>query len=196
MTDNLQIATLKDSIVFFNNNGLWKLDGMAGGTVELIKKFDVNISLTSWQTFKETPNFVYFSIENSTGWAIWRTDGTLAGTVKIFDKVLIGYFTSTTIGDTLYFFNFTADNQYELWKSEGTVETTQVVKKLSGSVQFLTAIGNTLYFSCANNGKEDLELWTSDGTALGTKLVKDINLGVASSRVQRCQTILFPWVQV
>lgn len=184
VTDNLQIATLKDSIIFFNNNGLWKSDGMAGGKVELIKKFDVNTHLMSQQTFKETPNFVYFSIGNSTGLAIWRTDGTLAGTVKAFDKALISYFTSTTIGDTLYFFPFTIDGNYELWKSEGTSETTQLVKQLSGSVQFLTAIGNTLYFSCANNGKEDLELWTSDGTALGTKLVKDINAGVASSYVQ------------
>jgi ELWxxDGT repeat protein len=184
VTDNLQIATLKDSIIFFNNNGLWKSDGIAGGTVELIKNFDVNTGLTSWQTFKETPSFVYFSIGDSTGLAIWRTDGTLAGTVKIFDKVLISYFTSTTIGDTLYFFNFTADSKYELWKSEGTVDTTQLVKQLSDSVQFLTAIGNTLYFSCANNGRDDLELWTSNGTALGTKLVKDINTGTASSYVQ------------
>ena len=51
-TDNLQIANLKDSILFFNNDGLWKSDGTAGGTVELIKKFDVNTNLTSWQTFK------------------------------------------------------------------------------------------------------------------------------------------------
>ena len=183
-TDNLQIANLKDSILFFNNDGLWKSDGTAGGTVELIKKFDVNTNLTSWQTFKETPNFVYFSIRNYPEWAIWRTDGTSTGTVKIFDKEQIVYFSSTTIGDTLYFFHFTSDGNDELWKSEGTLETTQLVAKLSSSAQFLTAIGNTLYFSCANNGREDLELWTSDGTALGTKLVKDINAGTASSYVQ------------
>lgn len=185
VTNNLQIAKLKDSILFFNNSVLWKSDGIADSAVELIKKFDVNTGLSSWQTFKETPNLIYFSVSGATtGRSIWSTDGTAEGTLKIFDQEEISYFSSTTIGDTLYFLHVTADSNYELWKSEGTLETTQLVTQLSGSVQFLTAIGNTLYFSCANNGREDLELWTSDGTALGTKLVKDINAGPASSYVQ------------
>jgi ELWxxDGT repeat protein len=39
--------------------------------------------------------------------------------------------------------------------------------------RFLTALGNTLFFS-ANDGVNGTELWKSDGTAAGTVLVKDI----------------------
>ena len=46
--------------------------------------------------------------------------------------------------------------------------------------EYLTAVGNTLYFT-ADDGTKGAELWTSDGSEAGTGLVKDIHPGAASS---------------
>ena len=50
----------------------------------------------------------------------------------------------------------------------------------NSSPQYLTAIGNTLYFK-ATDGTNGYELWKSDGTSSGTVMVKDINSGSSSS---------------
>jgi ELWxxDGT repeat protein len=50
----------------------------------------------------------------------------------------------------------------------------------NGNPQHLTAIGNTLYFSAADN-THLTELWKSDGTSSGTVMVKDINSASLSS---------------
>ncbi|MFM8893398.1 MAG: ELWxxDGT repeat protein, partial [Planctomycetia bacterium] len=46
----------------------------------------------------------------------------------------------------------------------------------SGSPQYLTAVGSTLFF-VADDGVNGSELWKSDGTTAGTVLVKDIEPG-------------------
>ena len=50
----------------------------------------------------------------------------------------------------------------------------------SSAPNYLTAVGNTLYFE-ANDGTNGDELWKSDGTASGTVMVKDIRSGRNSS---------------
>ncbi|HGY92166.1 MAG TPA: HYR domain-containing protein, partial [Planctomycetes bacterium] len=67
----------------------------------------------------------------------------------------------------------------ELWKSDGTMAGTQLVKDInmgagSSSPTELAAIGGLLYFQ-ADDGVNGKELWVSDGTPAGTVLLKDIN---------------------
>ncbi|WNF14428.1 ELWxxDGT repeat protein [Microcystis aeruginosa] len=50
----------------------------------------------------------------------------------------------------------------------------------SSTPDYLTAVGNTLYFT-ADDGVNGRELWKSDGTAAGTVLVQDINSGSIGS---------------
>lgn len=83
-------------------------------------------------------------------------------------------------------FFFTAnDGVYgrELWKSDGTIEGTQLVKDINtnknitggdSSPSNFLILNNVLYFTAfdENNG---FELWRSDGTENGTYLLKNIN---------------------
>ena len=84
------------------------------------------------------------------------------------------------IGNTLYFETGNASGR-ELWKSDGTVSGTVMVKDInSGSGNSdpsdLSVIDGILYFA-ANDGVHGLELWRRDGTPSGTYMVKDINSG-------------------
>ncbi len=67
----------------------------------------------------------------------------------------------------------------ELWKTDGTLAGTALVKDINPGPNSSTpvgaiAVGNKLFF-IANDGTHGVELWVSDGTALGTVMVKDIN---------------------
>ncbi|HEY9753324.1 MAG TPA: ELWxxDGT repeat protein, partial [Coleofasciculaceae cyanobacterium] len=78
----------------------------------------------------------------------------------------------------------------ELWRSDGSVAGTALVKDIypgitnrqfnnSSPSDFIT-LNNTIFFT-ADNGVTGPELWKSDGTAAGTTLVKDIYAGSNSA---------------
>lgn len=123
------------------------------------------------------------------GLALWRTDGTAAGTVRL--KTLgagDGYYdygrSSLAEVDGTLFFTVQDDDGDELWKSDGSTSGTVRVKRFPetddssyyGGPANLTAVGDTLFFT-ADDGRHGEELWRSDGTAGGTVLVKDITKG-------------------
>ena len=75
----------------------------------------------------------------------------------------------TVVQNTLYFAATTSSSGTELWKSDGTVSGTVMVKDIvsgtgSSSPFYFRAVGNIVYFrACDTNG---CELWKSDGTFL------------------------------
>jgi ELWxxDGT repeat protein len=75
----------------------------------------------------------------------------------------------TNVNGTLFFSATTADYGTELWKSDGSLAGTQLVKDIapataSSSPANLFRAGTSLYFTI-NSGTQ---LWKSDGTAQGT----------------------------
>lgn len=71
-------------------------------------------------------------------------------------------------------FLFTAsngNNDYQLWKTEGTAETTSMVKVINASgnarIQDIIRIGELSFF-IADDGINNDQLWVSDGTEAGT----------------------------
>jgi ELWxxDGT repeat protein len=146
---------------------------------------------------------LYFSASSEdTGRELWKSDGTEGGTVLVKDI----HPTSssdpeylTVLGSTLYFVANNGTNGSELWKSNGTEAGTVLVKNIrpyydvlnadqGSGPEYLTAVGNTLYFS-ANNDDTGTELWKSNGTSEGTVRVKDIQLG-SSNGDPRFLTVL------
>ena len=69
----------------------------------------------------------------------------------------------------------------ELWRSDGTVDGTSLVRDIRlgpGGTDTLpselTSAGGQVFFK-ADDGSHGEEIWRSDGTQEGTKLVRDIN---------------------
>lgn len=130
------------------------------------------------------------------GSELWKSDGTVAGTVMVKDigpgnntaSFLSPQFL-TKVNNKLFFIMDDGVHGLELWTSDGTAEGTVLVKDINPQAadgfsfelkdKFI-AVGNELYFT-ANDGEHGVELWKSDGTLKGTKLVQDILSGPTSS---------------
>jgi ELWxxDGT repeat protein len=99
---------------------------------------------------------------------LWTTDGTPAGTYSI--RPDIGYIIPNSVklvnaAGTIFFFYAEQAQNGKLWKSDGTMDGTTVVKELPASQVFgtqITAAGRNVYFVAGGS------LWTSDGTDSGT----------------------------
>lgn len=112
---------------------------------------------------------------------LWFSDGTLAGTAKVVDR-LAGLSGNPVefvrIGDFAYFSAWNG-----LWKTDGTAEGTVRVKALTIASQvplrlssgYSAAMNGILYFVALGSGSSDYQLWRSDGTEAGTYVVKTIN---------------------
>lgn len=79
----------------------------------------------------------------------------------------------------------TEETGVELWFTQGTQETTGLVRDINpgpmSSDPFrFTLAGDYVYF-CATTAETGMELWKTDGTPEGTRLVKDIYPGSLSS---------------
>jgi len=124
------------------------------------------------------------------GYEIWRTDGTVSGTVMVKDirpgTYGGGAIDSAVVIDGIYYFAANDGvNSTELWRSDGTESGTVMVKDINpgtddGSFPYnLSVIDNSFYFFARtgdNNGsnwKGSKGLWKSDGTEAGTFLVED-----------------------
>jgi ELWxxDGT repeat protein len=82
----------------------------------------------------------------------------------------------TNVNGTLFFSATDNSGAVGLWKSDGTLAGTSLVREFSGLENFVTVNGE-LFFDVFNKspfgGPVPAQLWKSDGTALGTTLVKD-----------------------
>jgi ELWxxDGT repeat protein len=122
-----------------------------------------------------TPSFlkvvgddVFFALYDAGhgGWALWRTDGSPAGTVLLRAELGLDV-ELLPAGDRLVF-----STRGALWTSDGTPEGTTVVAELPFYPNGIKRIGDDFFFSDGRG-----QLWRSDLTAPGTTLVKDIPPG-------------------
>ena len=86
---------------------------------------------------------------------------------------------------------FSADDSvhgFELWKTDGTVAGTMMIKDIlpgtgHGFPSKMAAVNNKLLFSANGGPTVGIELWTSDGTSANTLMVKDLIPGPNSSSI-------------
>jgi ELWxxDGT repeat protein len=84
-------------------------------------------------------------------------------------------------GKKIYFVATTPEHGRELWVTEGTSESTKLVKDImvgenSSSVQlgsYAALEDGTLYFVASDNPNENPKIWVTDGTEKGTKIYQN-----------------------
>lgn len=137
------------------------------------------------------------------------TDGTTAGTQKLasFAKatgsqvVGIGIFAAAqdfmyfTVVSTWPYAGSNTQQQYDLWKTDGTIAGTVLIKSFTttntNAIVFnsagyaegytnLSVIGNNMIFR-GYDAANGIEIWKTDGTTAGTTILKDINPGTGGT---------------
>lgn len=187
-----QVFTVCNNKLFFaavDNTGLYELyasDGTAGGTVGLRH---VNV-LGGSVNFAALGTSIYFEGDDGSGsgYGLWKTDGTPAGTVLLKPNIVavttIPNF-SAVLNNKLYFQSYDAATGNELWVTDGTGPGTQLVKDIgisvNGDPQNLCVYNNEIYFA-ARDDAHGIEMWVTDGTTAGTQLFKDIVPGTGNSQ--------------
>ncbi|MFY0563985.1 ELWxxDGT repeat protein [Archangium lansingense] len=167
---------------------LVRTDGTADGFVQLLNFVRDN----SIRTLTAVGDRLFFIHNNDEPeWSLYVTDGSPAGTRRLrffpddphdlaaFHGQL--YFASGrgTLFDEP---DYAGD---ELWRSDGTVSGTVLVKDLRPGVEGSVPRGLTVFkdflFFTADDGVHGRELWRSDGTESGTLLLEDFELGPVGS---------------
>jgi ELWxxDGT repeat protein len=155
---------------------LWVTDGTTAGT-HIVK--DINPGIASGVNFYfryhayDFKGILFFQADNGNGTALWRSDGTKAGTWLVADMYIDNqdhYLSNFASTDSVLY--FTADGE-TLWRSNGTAAGTRSLGYFT-IVRELTTFRNNLYFSAAS-GNAGEELWKSNGANGNTALLKDIN---------------------
>jgi len=175
-----------------HGQALWRTDGTEAGT-QLLN--DIHPVLESSQ---KVGGVLYFPADDGVhGVELWRSDGTEAGTFMLGDIYPGSFgafgtsdwilpFVGAHVGATFYFRALDPVHGYELWKTDGTLAGTTLVKDISPLNSYpdsLMAADGLLYFQASDN-VHGFELWKSDGTEAGTTLVADVNPGSGNSYVR------------
>jgi ELWxxDGT repeat protein len=153
-----------DVAYFVGNDGvhgkeLWKTDGTATGTV-MVKDIvpgstgglgvsDTTRGLAAWAVTEDGTLF-FLRLAPGSGWELWRSDGTEAGTISL-GLVVPGSTPSSSLdvhalGDLAYFTGPADPSGLRLWQSDGTEAGTQPFPELiptSGA----TSRDGALYFA-------------------------------------------------
>jgi len=171
-----------------NGQELWRSDGTAAGTFELLD-ITPGGSSSPIGLVAMPGNRVWFSASTNRGREPWVTDGTAAGTRLVADVAATANTPSsdaagfTDVAGITYFAADADGTGATLWRTDGTPAGTWAVvppgpaRPLGPTA--LTAVGTRLFFT-AYNAQYGNKVWTSDGTAAGT-LAIDANPGSAYS---------------
>jgi ELWxxDGT repeat protein len=178
-----------NGIFYFRANNLtgevlWRTDGTEAGTYILknIYPFGSNLYenhnyIINTKYHSVFNGFLYFTANDGTGFSIWKTDGTAAGTLKVItilsNNGSIAVPSIINANSNKLFFTTSSDNSSianNLWCTDGTQAGTTLLYStlISDNLNLNKNIifNNELYFPMyTNNG---IALFKSDGTVNGT----------------------------
>jgi trimeric autotransporter adhesin len=160
---NGSLTTYKDKGYFFVGSTLWSTDGTPENTLPVLTRpgNPIDYQLT------KTEEYLFFSTYGNSTAELYRSDGTEAGTIKLFSfKSSLAIGGLTVVGNKLFCAGGNGLEQFptpELLVTDGTPEGTRSLKK--GFVRSFKKAGGKFFFCIGR------EIWTSDGTVSGTFLI-------------------------
>lgn len=180
-SSNINSFLIHENNLFFNaNDGIhheqvWKTDGLT--TTTAITDFDhtVHFPLTTLN------DRIVFTGNNENGTSLWsvNSNGTSSTKLASFGDNYYRYKSMLTINSTVFFAGSNPGHGVELWKSDGTVNGTSLLKDLTIGEEsswpgtFINHDDQLFFFS------KGVELWKSDGSSGGTTLIKTIEQDTA-----------------
>ncbi len=176
--------------VFFSGaDGIWRTDGTASGTSLVIPgpvDDDPNGREGLMWLHEQAGALLYMRSENGVS-SLWRSLGTAETAEPIAHLTAVTWppRSAVSFGGYLFFAASDAAHGIELWRTDGTVAGTELVRDIglgpiSGNPRELVVARGKLYFT-ADDAFAGSELWVTDGTTGGTHLVEDIASHAASS---------------
>jgi len=182
-----RMVKLKNKVLFskalLNGGGeLWVSDGTLNGTGSLLPFNQMIVRYGFGEIMNDELYFTGFDSLN--GNAIWKTDGTNAGTVMVKDihpskHWNLGDFGLGVVYNGKYYFRIDdGTHGFELWVSDGTSLGTKMVKDInphgSATVSPIIVFNNKLLFE-ATDSNASRDIWTTDGTEVNTKKFIDFS---------------------
>lgn len=202
------LGFLGDDLIYFSSSwingiplGIYKTNGTFGAG-ELIFTFNVSdIAIPYWMNIVKDGVMYFYGMDDNSGYELWRTDGTAAGTYMVKDinpgaessflyinnEAARQYFAE--LNGYIYFGAAEPVNGAELWRTDGTEAGTTLVANIEPSQPQIANMGSNPAFFCTYNNAiyfsayrivDGRELWKTDGTSTGTVQVKDIAPGDGS----------------
>jgi ELWxxDGT repeat protein len=175
------IDVIDEQLIFSGNDGIhgneiWVSNGTPEGTLMLKDIRPGDYGSDPYNAFMMNGELHFTAVGQTV--SIWKTDGTVEGTVMANVQNTQGKVIE--MNGNYYFYSYQAASGMELWKTNGTVAGTQLVKDISpgtaGSAEsFKGARLNNKIIFVAQTPALGYELWSTDGTSGGTVLLKDIN---------------------
>jgi ELWxxDGT repeat protein len=186
-SDPRDLVNVGGTVYFSANDGvtgreLWRTDGTSAGTTRITDLATGDSLGTSSflpaQIVGLNGTIFFAATDGTTGFELWRTDGTTGGTQRVKD-IRVGSMGSspnslTAVNDWLYFSADDGTHGYELWTSDGTEAGTVRLSDIGSGTSDGLGVGpelakldGKLLFAAASSGS-DYELWglslCGDGT--------------------------------
>ncbi|HEX5151472.1 MAG TPA: ELWxxDGT repeat protein [Parafilimonas sp.] len=180
------LAMLNNVCYFFANDGVhgfevWRSDGTDTGTFRMSDIIKDSAVVSIGMELVAGKQFLYFTAYKPDGaYCVFKLDpvnNVIQTLFELNSNEINPVESLHFLNDTLYFVVTDGSYANQLWKSDGTVQGTVLVKDINtdmygDDIHNLTQSGNLLYFS-ANTSTYGYELWRTDGTNAGTFMIKD-----------------------